>query len=178
MAKQKKEGGKKPESMQKQLSKMKIWQLVLGLGIVVGGTILFVGAIGGWFENTKVILDAEYYCKEECGGEYMNISGEEYEKLINDGKSFVIFVDQTGCKTADKLRDYMGDYAKKIGVKVYRIMFDDARNTTLHNEVKYYPSVAVVSKGRVVGFLRADADEDSDMYNEYEAFEKWIKKYF
>ena len=54
MAKQKKEGGKKPESMQKQLSKMKIWQLMLALVLVVGGVVLFVGAVGGWFGGVKV----------------------------------------------------------------------------------------------------------------------------
>ena len=177
MAKQKKEGGKKPESMQKQLSKMKIWQLVLALILVVGGVVLFVGAVGGWFGGAKVTLDVEYYCEEECDGEYMNISGEEYEKLIEEKKSFVVFVDQTGCNTADKVREYMSDYAKKMGVRVYKIMFDDARETSLHDTVKYYPSVAIISKGKVVGFLRADSDEDSDAYNKYEAFEEWIKRY-
>ena len=173
----KKSGGKKPESMQKQLSKMKIWQLVLALALVVSGTILFVGAVSGWFGGVKVTLEAEYYCKEECDGEYMSISGEEYEKFAEAKKSFVIFVDQTGCKTADKLREYMRDYAKEIGVKVYTIMFNNARETSLHDTVKYYPSVAVISRGKVIGFLRADSDEDADAYNNYGAFKEWIQRY-
>lgn len=177
MGEKRKSGGKKPESLQGALAKLKIWQLVLALVLIVGGVVLFIGAVGGWFGSSKVVLDVEYYCGEECDGEYMELDGEEYERLIREKKSFIVFVDQTGCKTADKLRGYMKDYATKIGVKVYRIMFDKARETSLHDTVKYYPSVAVVANGRVVGFLRADADEDSDAYNKPEAFEEWIKRY-
>ena len=173
-------GGKrgKPESFKDKLSKLKLWQLAIMLIIVVAVTILFAGAVGGWFGSAKVILDAEYYCNEDCSSEYIELSSGEYEELIGNKKSFVILIDQGGCKTADKLRGYVKDYAREAGIKVYRMMFEDMKETSLHEKVKYYPSVVVVSKGRVIGFLRADSDEDSDAYNDYDAFTEWIRRYF
>ena len=167
-----------PVSMAKRLTGMKVRQLLVLLVIVVGGTVLFVGAASGWFSgNAKVTLDAEYYCGDECDGEYMELEVEEYEELVQAGKSFVVLVDQGGCKTADRLREFVADYAKGTGMKVYRMMFAEVKESSLHEYVKYYPSVVIVSKGQVIGYLRADSDEDAEMYNDYDAFTKWIKRY-
>ncbi len=174
---EKKANKKQATTMQKKLAGMKVWQLLVLLLVVVGGAVLFVGATSGWFSSIKVVLDAEYYCGEECDGEFLELSGAEYEKLIKGGKSFVVFVDQSGCVTADKLKGYVKDWADGAGVKVYKMMFADARETSLHDYVKYYPSVVLVSKGKVIRFLRADSDEDAEMYNDSDAFKKWILKY-
>ena len=144
---------------------------------MVGGTVLFVGATSGWFGGGKVVLDTEYYCGESCNGEMMELTGMEYEELVRDGGSFVVFVDQSGCTTADRLREYVSDYVLEMGVKAYRMMFSEVKETSLHDFVKYYPSVVVVSKGRVAGYLRADSDEDVDIYNDYGAFRKWMGRY-
>lgn len=169
--------GGRSEAMSAKLARLKAWQLVLLLVIVIGGVVLFVGAVSGWFGSSKVVLDAEYYCGEDCDNEMMELSGAEYEELIKEGKSFVVFVDQSGCTTADRLRGYVTDYAREAGVRVYRMMFSEARETSLHDYVKYYPSVVVVSHGRVAGYLRADSDEDADYYNDYEAFRGWARRY-
>ena len=71
----------------------------------------------------------------------------------------------------------MRNWASERGVKVYRMMFEDARETSLHESVKYYPSVVVVRGGKPVAWLRADADEDADAYNEEGAFRVWVQKY-
>lgn len=152
-----------------------VFGLLVALVVVLLGGVLFVGAVSGWFSNVAVVLDTEYYCDENCNSEMMELSGAEYERLIAEKKSFVVFIDQGGCTTADRLKGYMKDYAMEAGVKVYRMMFADARETSLHEYVKYYPSVAVVSKGKVVAWLRADSDEDADYYNDYEAFKKWAR---
>ena len=102
---------------------------------------------------------------------------EKYEELIARKTTFVVFVDQGGCTTADKLRGFVQEWAKVSGVKVYRIMFSDMKETSLHEVVKFYPSVALVAKGRPVAWLRADEDEDADAYNNYDDFAKWIGKY-
>ena len=166
----------KPETMQDKLAKMKIWQLVAALVLVVTGVVLFVGAVGGWFSGGKVVLDAEYYCTD-CDGELIGLIGEEYEQLVSEKKSFVVLVDQGGCTTAERLKEYMKDYAKDKGIIAYRMMFADVKKGSLHEYVKYYPSVVVVSNGRVRGYLRADSDDDAKMYNDYEAFRRWMERY-
>ena len=160
-----------------KLARLKVWQLVVLLVAVIGGTVLFLGAVGGWFGGSKVTLDAEYYCGKECDGEMMELSGARYEELVRNGGSFVVFVDQSGCTTAERLREYVADYASEIGVRVYRMMFSEVKETSLHDFVKYYPSVVVVSRGRVAGYLRADRDEDADIYNSHEIFKRWVKRY-
>lgn len=152
----------------------KILPLVMALIVVVLGSILFVGAASGWFDSHKVKLDAEYYAD---GAEFMELTAGEYEGLIEAKKSFVVMVDQSGCTTADRLREYVTRYMTETGILVYKMMFAEVRESSLHEKVKYYPSVAVVSKGRVVAYLRADEDADADKYNDYDAFKAWIGKY-
>lgn len=152
----------------------KILPLVMALIVVVLGSILFVGAASGWFDSHKVKLDAEYYAD---GAEFMELTAGEYEGLIEAKKSFVVMVDQSGCTTADRLREYVTRYMIETGILVYRMMFTEVKESSLHEKVKYYPSVAVVSKGKVVAYLRADEDADADKYNDYDAFKAWIGKY-
>lgn len=172
-------GGKrvarKPVSMSKKLAGLRVWQLLVLLVVVVGGAVLFVGAASGWFSGGSVVtLDEEYYCRTECDGEYLEISGAEYEGLAEAGKSFVVFVDQGGCTTADRLRGFVKDWGMGAGVKAYRMMFSEVKKSSLGNNVKYYPSVVVVSRGKPVAWLKADSDEDAEAYNNYDAFKDWI----
>ena len=152
----------------------KILPLVMALIVVVLGSILFVGAASGWFDNHKVKLDAEYYAD---GAEFMELTAGEYEGLIEAKKSFVVMVDQSGCTTADRLREYVTRYMTETGILVYKMMFEQVKESSLHDQVKYYPSVVVVDKGVVRAYLRADSDEDAEVYNNYNAFREWMEKY-
>lgn len=150
-----------------------IW-LVLTLVVVVAGGVLFVGAVSGWFGEQKVVLDAEYY-NTQSG--FTDLTAQEYEELVGAKKSFVVFVDQDGCTTADRLREYVGRYMEEAGVSVYRMMFAEVKESSLHEFVKYYPSVVIVSRGQVVAYLRADSDDDAKVYNNYEDLEEWMKRF-
>ena len=157
------------------LAKLKVWQLIVALVVVVFGTTLFVGAVSGWFGETKVSLDVEYYCGETCDGEYAELTSEEYENMVKAEKSFIVFVDQGGCTTADRMREYVVKYALEKGIKVYRMMFSNMKETSLHTNVKYYPSVVVISKGRIMNWLKADSDDDAEKYNNYDSFKEWAE---
>ena len=159
------------EAMEKKKQKS-VLGLIVALVVVLAGSVIFMGAVGGWFDDAKVVLDEDSWCEGGC--EMVDLTGEAYEGMVSDGKSFVMFVDQSGCTTADKLRGFTVNWAREKGVKVYKMMFSDAKKTSLHDYVKYYPSVVVVSKGKPVVWLRADEDEDSDAYNKEEAFVEWI----
>lgn len=148
--------------------------LVIALVVVLIGGVLFVGAVSGWFDDPKVKLDAEYYAD---GAEFMELSAGEYEGLVEAKKSFIVFVDQGGCTTADRLREYVTRYMTETGILTYRMMFEEVKESSLHEQVKYYPSVVVISKGRVMGYLRADSDEDAEVYNNYDAFKAWMGKF-
>ncbi|MBQ9180595.1 hypothetical protein IJ135_00655 [Candidatus Saccharibacteria bacterium] len=153
---------------------MGVLGLIIALVVVLFGGVLFVGAVSGWFDGQKVTLDAEYY---GAGGELVDLTATEYGELVQARKSFVVFVDQGGCTTADRLRQFVTDYATEKGFKVYRMMFSEVKQSSLHVQVKYYPSEAILSKGSVCGALQADSDADAPAYNDYAAFQEWIRRY-
>lgn len=160
------------------MKKLKVWQLVVGLVLVVSGSVLFAIGVSGGFGSgeSKAVLDEEYIC-EGCEFSYMDLESEEYEELITNKKSFIVMIDQGGCSTANTLKGFVKDFATDKGIKVYKMMYGDMRKTSMYDFVKYYPSVAVVSDGKVIGWLKANSDEDSDAYNQYEAFETWVNQY-
>ncbi len=164
-------------SMQQKMSGLKIWQLIVLLVVVICAVVLFVGAAAGWFSSTRVVLDTEYECSEKCDSAVIDIGIPEYDKLVSEEKSFVLLVDQTGCKTAERLRGFMKDYFDGTDVKYYRLMFSDLKESSLYNYVKYYPSVVLVSDGKPVAWLRADENADADKYNNYDSFKSWLQGY-
>lgn len=159
------------------MPKKRIAYLILGLVMIVTGSILFALAVSGVFDPLETELDAEYYCEGTCEEEFTELSKEDYEDLIKKKKSFVIFVDQSGCDGADRLRKFSSDYFSENGVKIYKMMFADLKETTLHEKVKYYPSLVVIRKGNVRAFLRADSDEDVDAFNQYGSFIDWVNQH-
>lgn len=159
-------------------SKMKkIWLLSVALVAVVLGGILFIGAVSGWFGPETAKIDAEYYCDDKCVLELSNISVNEYEEMINSNKSFVVFIDQGGCATADKIHEFLDRYANTNKFTIFQLWYTEAKNSSLGEYVKFYPSVAVISHGKVIAWLRADSDEDAPAYNYYEDFENWMNQY-
>ncbi len=161
--------------MKKDNLAMKILFWVLTAGMTAAVFVLIFGGMNGWFVASAK-MDAEDYCAE-CGKEYSNISAEEYERMIEEGKSFVLLIDQAGCTTADKLRGFLANYAKENNLRVYRMMFSEMKKTPLYGTVRHYPSVVVFNKGKALKYLRADEDEDAEEYNDENEFREWINRY-
>ena len=168
-------GSNSVQGKTEQKKQMGVMGLVIALVVVLAGGVLFVGAVSGWFDDNKVVLSKEYY---ETGNKgLVDLSVDDYNKMVDEKKSFVLFVDQTGCTTADKLREYTENWAKEKKVEVEKMMFSEVKELPLHENVKYYPSVVVISHGKPITWLRADADEDADAYNDEGAFREWIGRY-
>lgn len=152
--------------------------LIITLMVVLVGGVVFMGAVSGWFGGPKVAIDDEYYCEGEgCAGNFIDLTIEEFNNLVGAKKSFVIFVDKNGCTTADKMRGFITDTMKEKGMKIFRMDWEDMKETSVYELVKYYPSVVIVSKGKVFKFLRADSDEDVGAYENGEDFKRWLEQY-
>ena len=106
---------------------------------------------------------------------FVDIDARRYNELVEEEKTFMLLVDQEGCRTADRLRNFAESYAREVGVKIYRMMFEEMKETDLYGRVKYYPSVVIVSRGVPAVWLRADKDEDAEEYNDYDSFRKWVE---
>ena len=146
------------------------------LCIIFGVIFLIVGVFGilfSVFSNQKFKLDDDQFGSSE----FVRISGEEYEKLKEEKKSFLVFVDQDGCITADGLEKISKETMDEKNLKVYEIMFADARETSMFEKVKYYPSFVIIKNGEIVSWLKADADEDVERYKNKTEFNLWLDKY-
>lgn len=109
-----------------------------------------------------------------CFGNFVNIDAVGYENLILNQKSYMVLVDQDACVTSERLKEFINRYVGDSGLKVYRIMYEDMKATSLYDKVNYYPSVAIIKKGKVIGWLDFNSDADTDKFNEYDAFSKWV----
>ena len=65
----------------------------------------------------------------------------------------------------------------KYSIDFIKIPFDKFKETYLYDEVKYAPSIIVVSDRKVITYLDANKDEDLDKYQDEKAFEKWLNNY-
>ena len=118
-------------------------------------------------------LEDELYAKSEA----IDIKKEDYEKLISEKKSFIIMVDKPDCYTTANMRKYMSEFPDDMQFKYYRMMWSQAKDSSLHEYVKYVPSVVIIREGEVIDFLDADSDEDTAKYNETQALQDWIRSY-
>ena len=147
----------------------KIWAVgVLVLALVAGAAIGLVVLL--W--PKPVALDSEYYGTSEM----LSLDKDTYEQMLKDRKSFVVMVDNAGCVTTARMREMMANMPEDLGFKYYQLMWPEAMESSLHNYVKYYPSIVIIDNGQVMYYLQADADEDSKYYNDTEALQQWLKE--
>lgn len=137
--------------------------------IILAGIVLLFFA----FPQKSFNLSEENYGTPE----FIDIKKDDFSKLISEKKSFLLFIDQTACITADGLRDIAVRLSEEKSLKIYHIMWQEARDTTLHEKIRYYPSFAVIREGNLVDWLDADSDEDIDRYKEYHSLLSWLDSY-
>ena len=108
------------------------------------------------------------------GSEQIDINADTYNQLVQDKASFIVFIDQTNCITANKLRGMLDNIANKYQIHIYHIMWADIKDTNLNGAVKYYPSVAIIKNGKVAYALDANSDAHTTYYNSEADLENWL----
>ncbi|MBR3378294.1 hypothetical protein IKG50_03120 [Candidatus Saccharibacteria bacterium] len=140
-------------------------------GLLVTGAIIFI--LNNQGPKKPFRLDDEYYAKSEA----ITIKKDEYEKLIEDKKTFLIMIDKPGCVMTADMMGFMADFPDDMQFKYYRMLWEDVAQSSLHEYVKFTPSMAVVYEGKVIDWLQADKDEDADYFNNADALQSWIREY-
>ena len=151
------------------MTKKKLVLIISGVLLLIGVAILLFLILS----SKKIILDSDQFGSSE----FIDISGEEYEKMSSEKKSFLVVVDQDGCITAAGMKKIAKEIMDEKNVKVYRIMFSDVREISMHDQVKHYPSFVIVEKGKIKAWLKADADEDTERYKNKEELKNWLDSY-
>lgn len=65
----------------------------------------------------------------------------------------------------------------KYKIDFLSIPFEEFKETNLYKEVKYAPSIIIVNKNKVMGYLDANSDSDISKYQDVYEFEEWLSKF-
>ena len=161
------------KSGSEKVGRARRWKVWLG-GVVIF-TIVVAGGVFGWYlvSRQKFTLDTEYV----GSAGWLDLDAAGYEKLVSERKTAVIFADSTACTTADRMRGFLEEISEEKQVLIYRMMWPEVLESSLHAEVKYYPSVVILRGGQVVDFLKADKDEHGAIYNDKALLLDWLEQY-
>ena len=119
----------------------------------------------------KIYLSDKYY----NAGEFIKVESEYLNG--NTKENYVLYTYNDFCSFKIPCDKIFLEFMEKYKIDFLSIPFEEFKNTSLYNKVRYAPSVIVVKSGEVVGYLDAEADEDLYRYQSVSAFEEWITKY-
>lgn len=143
---------------------------VVVLILVVAAIVVFL-----IFQNRSKIfsLESKYYNT----GEKIEINTSELEALISDKESFVVFVSQTMCFSSSNFEVVINEFLEKNPITIYEINYSELKESDLGDFLEHYPSFVIYKNGKVVDFLDANADEDTDYYKTADGLESWLTTY-
>lgn len=143
---------------------------VVALILVVAAIVVFL-----IFQNQSKIfsLESKYYNT----GEKIEINISELEELINDKESFVVLVSQDMCLASSNFEVVINDFLEEYPITIYEINYSELKESDLGDFLEHYPSFVIYKNGKVVDFLDANADEDTDYYKTKEGFKNWVTQY-
>jgi len=124
-------------------------------------------------DENKFSLDEKYYENNE----YINLDKDSLDTLIENKESFAVFIYQPLCTASYEFNKVLTEFSNIYQVSFYKIAFSDIKDTPISNYVKYYPSLIIYNKGKVVDYLDADNDKHTEYYKSVEDFAKWFSKY-
>lgn len=135
-------------------------------------TILMLFLITGCKKNT-FSLEKKYYNNNEI----IEIDKNEFDKLLKNKESFVVFIYELNCITSNDFSKILTEFSNKNDISIYKMSFNNMKNTELNNKIKFYPSLALFNKGVLADYLDAEADEDKKYYKSIDELEKWFFNY-
>ena len=143
---------------------------IVALIIVVATIVVFL-----IFKNQSKIfsLESKYYNT----GEKIEINISELEELISDKESFVVFVSQDMCLASSNFEVVINDFLEEYPITIYEINYSELKESDLGDFLEHYPSFVIYKNGKMVDFLDANADEDTDYYKTTDGLESWLTTY-
>lgn len=123
--------------------------------------------------SNKFHLNDNYYQKSEI----IKIEDHEYNDLVKSEESFVVFISALLCPAVTDFRDIVNEFTINNNLTIYEINFENIKETNLDKKVKFYPSVAIIKKGKIVRYLDADSKKDKECYESISGLEECLSKY-
>ena len=124
--------------------------------------------------NKRVFSLEEKYYKDAA---LYEINYSDLEKLVSDKESFGVFVYQPLCETSAGFETILNNFTKQYQMNFYKVAFSSIKGTDLGKRIKYYPSFIIYKDGKIVDYLEADKNEDTNKYKDINEFTSWISSY-
>ena len=124
-------------------------------------------------ENSKFYLNDEYY----NAGKLVDIDSKELRNMLKSNDSFILFTYNPYCNFKVSCEDVVENFSKNNNITIFKISFEEFKNTKLYNTIKYAPSIILINKGKIETYLDPNKDEDSIKYQEEKALKDYIEMY-
>lgn len=126
-----------------------------------------------YISNRPIKLSEESYSR----GDIISVPIAEVETLANDKKSFLVFISQPECRTADDFEKVINELISQTRLLIYKTDFMYLRDTELAPEVRHYPSLLVFRDGKLLAFLDPSSDADTAAFKNPADLKSWLSKY-
>lgn len=124
-------------------------------------------------ENSKFYLNDEYY----NAGKLVDIDSKELTNMLKSNDSFILFTYNPYCNFKVSCENVVENFSKNNNITIFKIPFEEFKNTKLYNTIKYAPSIILINKGKIETYLDPNKDEDSIKYQEEKALKDYIEMY-
>ena len=142
-----------------------IFAVVISVGVIVTASF--------YIKHARFALDSEYY----GAAEIQTITLDELQTLIDEQKTFGLFVSQPSCQASADLEKHLSEFLDAHPLKFYEISFSTLKDSHIIPELRFYPSFVTFRDGKVIDFLEANSDEDADAYISADGFTNWFSDY-
>lgn len=92
---------------------------------------------------------------------------------MKNKKFSAVFIYEPSCITSNDFNEV----SNKNQISLYKMSFENMKDTELNNKIKFYPSLAIFNKGKLVHYLDAEANEDKEYYKNIDELENWFFSY-
>lgn len=117
----------------------------------------------------RVYLSSKYYNK----GEFLEVDNLD---SLSD-KTYIVFTYNNFCNMSVPCDKIFESFMEKYSIDFLKISFENFKNSSFYNEVKYAPSVIIINNEKIISYLDANKDEDLQKYQDEKEFEKWLNNY-
>ena len=110
-------------------------------------------------------------------GHIYDIDNKELTNMLKSNDSFILFTYNPYCNFKVSCESIVEEFSKSNNITVFKIPFEEFKNTKLYNTVKYAPSIVLINNGKIENYLDPNKDEDSIKYQDEKALKDYIEMY-
>ncbi len=122
-----------------------------------------------------VIKPNKLYLTDKYYNEGNFIKTTDLSTVKND--NYILYTYNPFCSFPKPCEDVFKSFMNKYKIDMISMPFSSFKKTNIYKKVKYAPSIIIIKKGKIIAYLDASSDNDTEKYQDEKTFTNWIKKY-